>query len=505
MMTSAMNSDSRSADSFLTRLHAPVDAASLAVFRIAFGAILCFEMLRYLASGWVWDVFVAPSFHFTYYGFEWVRPLPGPLMLALFVALALLAAMIAVGWRYRLAAALFWLGFSYIFLLEKAIYLNHFYLVALISFWLMWVPAAKEWSFDARRKPFAGKGRAKGKSSLANESPHSIPAWTLYLLRAQIAIPYFFGGIAKLDADWLRGQPMQLWMSRMPYPYFGEHWLALIFSYGGLLLDLFVVPLLLWRRTRPFAFAAAVAFHLCNALMFKIGIFPWFMIAATTLFFEPDWPRRLFRRLTPSKRRRRSVDAAYEVPASRNAVAAGSGLNDYLPALAAVILFLEMLLPFRHWLYRGPVDWTDEGYYFSWRMMLNDKVSALQLIAIDPASGQQTPLNPGHYLSPRQIDKMSHDPEMLREFAYFLGERSQIDEGRRFEIHAICFTSLNGRRPQLLVDPQVDLARRPRSLGHGDFVMPLKEPLPERAFALPPEQWAAEVDVRVEVKEEGPR
>jgi hypothetical protein len=479
------------------QLLAPTDVASLAAFRIALGVIALVEMVRYLAFGWVHDVFVAPAFHFTYYGFEWVQPLPGPAMYLLFAALAVLATMILLGWQYRVAIALFWLGFTYIFLIDKAIYLNHFYLVSLIGFWMIFLPAERMWSLDA------------WKASLAKESrpPQSAPTWTLYLLRAQVAIPYLFGGLAKLDSDWLHGQPMQMWMARMPFPLFGEHWLALVFSYGGLLLDLFVVPLLLWRRARPYAFAAAVAFHLCNALMFKIGIFPWFMICATTLFLEPDWPRGIVDRLTRSQRRRRPLvmDAAKPVPTSTDAVAAGSGLNDralLLPLLAAGLLFVEIVLPFRHLLYPGPVDWTDEGYHFSWRMMLNEKVSALVVVAIDPASGKSSPVNAHRYLSARQFDKMSHDPEMLREFASFLGDQSALEFGRRFEIHAICFTSLNGRRPQLLVDPQADLARRRRSLAPADFIMPLREPLPDQAFALPPNEWVKEVDLRVVVRQE---
>src|SRR5690606_37688996 len=68
-------------------------------------------------------------------------------------------------------------------------------------------------------------------------------------------------------------------------------------SYGGLIFDLAVVPVLLWRLTRPFAFAAAVAFHLTNSQLFHIDIFPWLAIGATTIFFAPDWPIRFANRM----------------------------------------------------------------------------------------------------------------------------------------------------------------------------------------------------------------
>jgi vitamin K-dependent gamma-carboxylase len=47
-----------------------------------------------------------------------------------------------------------------------------------------------------------------------------------------------------------------------------------LFSYGGLLFDLLVVPFLLFRHTRPLALLAAVGFHLMNSQLFTIGIFP---------------------------------------------------------------------------------------------------------------------------------------------------------------------------------------------------------------------------------------
>jgi hypothetical protein len=119
-----------------------------------------------------------------------------------------------------------------------------------------------------------------------------VPAWTLWLLRAQIGIPYFYGGIAKLNSDWLQGgEPMRIWLrplTAMPGlgHVFKADWVVYSFVSGGLLLDLLVAPLLLWRRTRPFAFAAAVLFNLINAVIFEIGIFPWLMLGALLIFFS---------------------------------------------------------------------------------------------------------------------------------------------------------------------------------------------------------------------------
>ena len=127
-----------------------------------------------------------------------------------------------------------------------------------------------------------------------------VPAWTLWLLRAQVGIPYFYGGIAKLNSDWIHGgEPMRTWLRPLAKcqvgPIFTADWVVYGFVIGGLLLDLLVVPLLLWRRTRLFAFAAAVVFNLINAVIFDIGIFPWLMLGALLIFFPPDLMRRFAR------------------------------------------------------------------------------------------------------------------------------------------------------------------------------------------------------------------
>jgi hypothetical protein len=72
--------------------------------------------------------------------------------------------------------------------------MNHFYLFVLLSFLMCFLPANKLWSLDVRQ------GRQK-KASF-------VPGWTVWLLRFQLAVVFFYGGIAKLNMDWLRGQPM---------------------------------------------------------------------------------------------------------------------------------------------------------------------------------------------------------------------------------------------------------------------------------------------------------
>ena len=42
------------------------DAATLSFFRVAFGILVLYSMLRYVAKGWVDSVYIQPIFHFKY-------------------------------------------------------------------------------------------------------------------------------------------------------------------------------------------------------------------------------------------------------------------------------------------------------------------------------------------------------------------------------------------------------------------------------------------------------
>ncbi len=463
------------AETWLARACAPVDIASLVFFRIALGLILLWEVFRYFANDWIASQYIDPPIHFMYLGFGWVRPWPGDGMFLHFGALGFLAVCVVVGLRYRAAMLLLWLGWTYVVLLDKAMYLNHLYLVCLICFLMIFVPAHRAGSLDCLRNP-------------GLRTDH-IPAWALWLIRGQIAIPYFFGGVAKIDGDWLHGQPLELWMSRMTslreiVPFYGERWAALAFSYGGLLLDLFVVPLLLWRTTRRWAFAAAVTFHLLNAAMFHIGIFPWFMICATTLFLSPEWPRRLLR-LSPVKPAPPSVDPHPILTPGRKR---GIGL-------LAVWFLVQGLLPFRHFLYPGDVNWTEEGSRFAWRMMLVDKTSAMQILARNPRTGQTFAVDPRPWLTPKQLERTGQHPAMALEFSRFLASELQRKGYGDLEIRVIDLCSMNGRKPQLLIDPHVNLAAEPRTWGHESWIVPLHEPLPEKPWTVPPPQWSKYLDI----------
>lgn len=127
-----VNSAAKSPCAGWGRFFGPVDVAALVYFRIIFGAIMLWNAWMYCSKGWIEEDYLTP-FHFTYYGFDWVRPWPGIGMYLHFYALGALAACLLLGLFYRISAILFFLGITYVFLLEQAVYQNHYYLVCLIS------------------------------------------------------------------------------------------------------------------------------------------------------------------------------------------------------------------------------------------------------------------------------------------------------------------------------------------------------------------------------------
>ena len=472
-----------------SRLFRQVDAASLAFFRIAFGVVMAVEVWHYFTRGWIGEYFVEPSFHFTYYGFGWVKPWPETWMYVHFAVLGVLAVFIAFGFLYRLSAALFFLGFTYVFLLDQTYYLNHFYLICLLSLLMILILAHRAFSVDAVLRPNLATGTA--------------PAWSLGVLRFQVGVAYFFGGIAKLNGDWLRGEPMRMWLAdSTDFPlvgrFFTEWWAAYFFSYGGLLLDLFAVPLLLWRRTRLFAFAAVVLFHVTNSQLFTIGMFPWLMIAATLIFFSPSWPRflggvRVAEILSPGAspaswssliRRPLAVEERVEKSirsrlGGRRLSSRTRGLLMYAGvAVLALYVAVQVLVPLRHYLYPGDVSWTEEGHRFSWHMMLRDKDVAATFVSTDTATESTTLLYPRNYLTERQESEMLLRPDMMLQFAHHAADQLQAPGRGEVKVQGTVLASLNGRPYQPLVDPDTDLAHQPRNLAPAGWILPLSEPLP---------------------------
>lgn len=457
---------------------ASVDSASLTLFRIGFGIVMAVWAAEYLFSGQVHELYVKPRFHFTWWLFGFVRPWPGAGMTLHFLALIVLALAIAAGFRYRAASILFALGFTYVFLLERTHYQNHYYLLTLVSWMMTFLPLNRRAAVDAI------DGWAPRRASC--------PAWCLWLMRFHIALPYVFGGLAKLQPDWFAGEPLrthllsQYWPASIAPLLTSETTIALL-TWGGLLFDLAIVPLLLWRPTRIPAYVVCVGFHLTNWLLFPIHVFPWLMILATTVFFDPAWPARLVGGAVPGPSAEAAPPSWCSLPRGRRW---GAGL---LVAYCG----LQVLLPLRAWVYPGHSAWTERGHQFSWRMMMRSKSSAPRFYLTDPGNGRTGIVDLNRFVTPAQLEAFPRDPEMILQLAHRVGDEFQRETGRNAEIRALVLTSLNGRKPELLIDPSVDLMQQPLGFHARDWIMPQREPLRREAWKHPMNEWDRLLDLEL--------
>lgn len=424
--------------------------ASVAFFRISFGLLMMWEVSRYFTYNWIDNQYIKPDYLFTYHGFNWIQPWPGDGMYIHFYVLGILALFIAIGFLYRISMSVFFIGFTYVFLLDKTHYLNHFYLISLISFLLIFIPSHRFYSVDSLLFP---KIRRR-----------TIPHWCILIVQFQIAIPYFFGGIAKLNSDWLKGEPMRTWLpvsaeesslfeSLLTHP--NAPW---VFSYGGLLFDLLIIPALIWKPTRAIAFVIAVLFHLTNAHIFHIGLFPWFMILATTIFFTSSWCKSFLDKIPPFK----SLKSKKYKPTE---------INKFVLAGLSIFVALQLWMPLRHFFIPGNVHWTEEGHRYSWHMKLRTK-SSVNVFFISDESNQKTKVNLDSYLTKRQQSEMGTHPEMMWQFAQYL-KKENAKEGKEVEVTVASFCSLNNRPNQLFIKSDFNLAGLNKYLSPADWIMPL--------------------------------
>lgn len=454
------------------RLFRPVDIASLATFRIMFGLVMLWEVWRYADKGWIGRFYLEPDFLFTYYGFGWLQPWPGDGMYWHFGLLGLLALLIAIGLCYRMASILFFLAFTYLTLLDQARYLNHFYLASLIALLMCFVPASRAWSVDA---------------IIRGKSEPRVPAWTLWLLLIQFEIMYLFAGLVKINADWLRLEPLRTWLqSRDDTVLVGQlfqyDWVIATAAYGSIALHIIGAPLLLWKKTRIYVFVLYALFHLANHVLFDIGIFPWVALAGTLLFFDPDWPRQVWRRVK-SFVRPHDVHVATSPPVA-NALPPPLTRHAVLALMLGWSVF-QIAMPLRHHLYPGNVSWHEQGHRYAWQMKLRQKRGEATFEITDPATGRVWSVDPDDYLTRRQLRYMSGRPDMILQFAHHLEDvwlhRHGVAEP---EIRATVLASLNGREPSPLIDPTRDLTQVRRSLAPADWILPLPVPLPAHASAV---------------------
>lgn len=421
--------------------------APLAVLRIAFGLVMLVSTIRFMAKGWVHDFYIAPRYFFTFYGFGWVHPLGATGMYTVFVVMALAALFVCLGLFYRAAIILFFVTFLYVELLDKTYYLNHYYFVSLFTFLMMLVPAHRYFSLDVVRRPSIRRDQ--------------VPGWMIDIFRAFLCWVYFCAGLAKLNHDWLvEAMPLRLWLSADGgAPLIGrllvQPWVAFVFSWFGAAFDLSIGFFLWNKRSRPVAYVFVVIFHVLTGLLFKIGMFPYIMIAVTLIFFPED----LHRRLLGGR-----GDGGYGMVRS----------SRWVYPLLAVFAVWQLVLPFRYLLYPGRLFWTEEGYRFSWRVMLMEKGGTAFFYIKDAISGRRWEVVNSAFLTPLQERMMDTQPDMILQYAHHLHD-VYARKGIHDPIVTVeSYVTLNGSGSRLYIDSTVDLAKEQENFLPKKWILPFQ-------------------------------
>lgn len=424
-----------------------VSAASLGLFRIALGLTLTTSAVRLFAYGWVDTLYVEPEVRFTYLGFGWVPRLSAPWIHVLVAVVGVSGAWLTTGWRARWASGVAFLAFTWLELQDKALYLNHYYLVSLLLLWGVFLPLDARYSVRAVRT-----------------GPRGVDAVSLSFYRFQIAVVYVFAGIAKVRRDWLmEAEPLRTWLlartdTPLVGPMFAQEWFAYAMSWGGAAFDLLVIPALLWWRTRAVAMTAVIGFHVVTWALFPIGVFPWLMIAGASLWLEPDWPERLLRRVGTV-----SAMAASPLEARR--------LNRPLRTLMMLHIGLQVLLPIRHHFWTDDVLWTEVGYRFSWHVMLVEKSGDTRFRVVQ--DGSERVVLPSTFLTPLQLRMMATQPDMIVEGAALIERRTCAALPRcDIEVFADSWVSMHGAPAVRLIVPSVDITTVPRAPWYTAHILP---------------------------------
>ncbi|MAD96672.1 MAG: HTTM domain-containing protein [Flavobacteriaceae bacterium] len=419
---------------------------------------MLFSTIRYIYMGWVDTQLVDPILHFSYFGFDWIEPLPRLGMYAVFGLLILSSVGILLGYFYRVATVLFFFAFTYVELIDITYYLNHYYFVSIVSFLLIWLPANQNYSLDVLRKPTIGRKK--------------VSAWCIDLLKLQIAIVYIYAGLFKINTDWLlEALPLAIWLpAKTSIPIIGGIFqyqeTAYLFSWMGMLFDTFVVFALLFKPTRVLAYIAVVVFHTLTGILFQIGVFPLVMMLVVTIFFPATFHERILNRIFKKLKRVNSEEKAHQNNRRNN--------SKLVPLLAFFMLF-QLLFPWRYLLYPGNIFWTEEGYRFSWRVMLMEKAGTATFYVKDGDDGREGSVINSQFLNDHQEKQMAMQPDLILQFAHYL-ESHFKDKGMKDpKVRAEVWVTLNGRRAQLLIDPKRDLTKEVDGWKTKDWILPLKQ------------------------------
>lgn len=390
----------------------------------AFGAVI---------NGWLRRTLVEPPFTFNFIGFDFLQHLQGPLMYPYFIIMGIFGVGVMLGYKYRFSMIMYALLWTGSYLMQKSSYNNHYYLMMLLCWIMVFLPANRWFSLDAKTDPDI-------------KSP-AMPRWVLLILILQVWIVYTYASLAKLYPEWLDASVTALFMEgKKDYWLIGgflqQPWVHWAMAYIGIFFDLLIVPLLLWRKTRMVAFVLSVFFHLFNSVVFQIGIFPYMSISFALFFFSSETLRKRF---LPKK-----------ILYTENEVIVPRYRNLLLSILGIYFVF-QIGLPLRHWFFKDDVLWTEEGHRLSWRMMLRSKSGTLNIYVEDKNTGKREKYDYHAILGKKQYAAVKTKPDLMWQLAQKI-KKLEAEKGKDVAVYMRSYVSVNSGPFHPFTDPEVDIA-----------------------------------------------
>ena len=425
---------------------------------------MCYSIARFYLKGWIEEFYIEPDFHFSYYGFEWIKPI-GEFTYLIFVVCFISSLFVMIGLKYKTSIILFFLSFTYIELMDKTTYLNHYYFISILSFLLIFIPANATFSVD----------------NIINQKKFTnIPRWSVDVLKLLITIVYLYAGIAKINSDWLiEAMPLKIWLqSKYDLPLIGEsllqmEWVHYAMSWGGMLYDLSIPFLLMINKTRIIAFILVLFFHVFTLILFPIGMFPHIMIFSSMIFFSSNFHEKIIYQIRQviTKVSKKVKPKKIEIETSDLYVIYKQNLTLFV---VTSFFIIQILLPFRYQLYPGELFWHEQGYRFSWRVMLIEKIGYTNFKIRSPNDGTSFMVDSSQHLTPFQLKQMSFQPDFILEFAHYLGEKYST-ENNKVEVYAESFVALNGRPSKRFINPDINLINEQESFKDKTWILPLED------------------------------
>jgi len=433
---------------FTSKLLQPVSYHTLEFFRICFALVLLLQFFSFSSAHFLEKGILPVKFLFSYDWFPFITA-KSPGLVKFFYGILLIAPLVMLFRKFfRIAMAVYLISFCYIVFLEQSYYNNHFYMMMLVCFfWLFYKP-----------------------ETINGEK--TVPYWLLFLFQFQLFVVYFYGGIAKLNYDWIVLQEPARTMLAINTPgssissFLKSDFAVYYITYGGLIFDLGIGFLLFFRRTFLFAVALNILFHITNIYIFNfgeggdIGIFPILMIAANILFLPKDMLDKLRKNFQANKAPA-AVNKKIAQASKTNTEKKPAPFNQKLVlAFVGIYVGLQIVLPFRHFLISGNTEWTGQGSYFGWRMKMHTKKVTVKFFTADAEGQELKPFPLGRIINTMQINHMGQHAGMIYQFVQFIKEDLKRKNGSTNPvIKADIKVSFNGRPEQDFVDPDVNLAK----------------------------------------------